>query len=655
MSQEVFFKISTSNETVKNQIKEKIKNSLQALSEYIWNAIDSKAKNIEININLSGNTLQSLKITDDGSGINYDEIQKSLFKFLSDTPKAKIHKEYLTLPHGKYGTGRFSFVQFAHQVNWNTTYKNGEGNFNYEIAIESNSLNNVQKIKDKEKTHKETGTEVKISRIDASQDLIKNEKNPLESIRNYLFQEFYQVMRLYGIKISLNKQEIKINDIIKKEYKKKIKIKDNEFEMTLVNWEKDFCNDFSYHFLNEGGEEIYHKKSSISKYDSKFLHSCYITGKLFNDFCPASELRKNDSKQESLFDKEKFEIYSKLIEITNNFINKTREPFNEQFAKLEVDSLDKKGYFDKILKSKLDKEFKKPIIKETTTAVIKFAPKIIERLNKEQTLVFLNLINKLMDDDKDTLLDILKILLNTENEESLLDLKNILEKYKVGGVISLIHEIEKRLQIIQKIDLMHHNDNNKEYSEDQLQEILNDNFWIFGDNYSSLICSEEDDFTKMRNIYIKEILKEDPNNFKDKVSQKQVDLFIHGFVEIDKLNKNLIVEIKKPSIKLSKEIYNEQLLEYAEIIRKRPEFNDPTKHEWHFLLVGHDFKDDFFEVRYQKKQEYLMEEIESANIKLYVMRWTDIISDLRLKYNFLKEKLNLRKEKLMKAKSKDTS
>ena len=30
------------------------------------------------------------------------------------------------------------------------------------------------------------------------------------------------------------------------------------------------------------------------------------------------------------------------------------------------------------------------------------------------------------------------------------------------------------------------------------------------------------------------------------------------------------------------------------------------------------------------------------------MRWSDLISNLKLKYNFLKEKLNIKKEKLMK-------
>jgi hypothetical protein len=65
-------------------------------------------------------------------------------------------------------------------------------------------------------------------------------------------------------------------------------------------------------------------------------------------------------------------------------------------------------------------------------------------------------------------------------------------------------------------------------------------------------------------------------------------------------------------------------------------------------LIGHDFEDDFFDVSYEKKSEYLMKEIKSANMKLYVMRWRDIISDLNLKYNFLKEKLNIKREKLMK-------
>jgi hypothetical protein len=97
-------------------------------------------------------------------------------------------------------------------------------------------------------------------------------------------------------------------------------------------------------------------------------------------------------------------------------------------------------------------------------------------------------------------------------------------------------------------------------------------------------------------------------------------------------------------MKLTKEIYYEQLMGYAELIRKRPEFQDPKINEWHFLLVGHDFQDDFFTTHYKKDSEYLMEEIESANMRLYVMRWADILSNLSLKYKFLKDKLSKKKE-----------
>jgi hypothetical protein len=646
---ELFFKISNSNETVKNQIKERIKNSFEALGEYIWNSIDSKSKKIYIDINHNENILRSITIKDDGEGINYDEIQTKLFKILSDSPKAKEHKDYLSLPHGQYGVGRFSFIDFAHQINWETTYNDGNNNYHYEISIDGNSLNNVEKIKEKGKTTENTGTITKITRIDNDQNLIKDSKKPLENIENYLIKEFYSIMKLYNIEIYLNKKPIDINKIvIKDKLKKKIKIDNYDFDMELILWDKEYCKDFKYYFINKQKIETYHIKSIISKYDLGFLHSVYITSNFFDNYSPISDSRNKDPNQQVITDSEKLKTYHKLIEKINQWVNETREPYNDKIAKTEVEKLEKNGYFDKILETKFDKEHKKPIVKNTTVAIIKFAPKILSELTKDQTLVFLNLINKLLDDDKNVLLDILRILLKSENEDSLKELKDILDKYKVGEVTSLIHEIQKRIDIINKIDKMHHNDKNKEYSEKDLQEILEDNFWIFGDNYSSLICSEEEDFTKMRNIFIKEILKKNPEEFKDKVSGKQVDLFLHGIIEIDKRNKNLIVEIKKPDLKLSKEIYYEQLVEYAEIIRKRPEFNDKEKNEWNFLLVGHDFKDDFFTSRYAKKSDYLMEEIPDTNIRLYVMRWTDIISDLKLKYKFLKDRLNSKKEKMIK-------
>ena len=98
-------------------IQKNLKNikPLDAICEYIWNGFDAFATQVEIELNQNEmGLINMITISDNGCGINYDEL-KYKFQPFNDSKKANLsQKTNHTLPHGRKGIGRLTF--FAHEI-----------------------------------------------------------------------------------------------------------------------------------------------------------------------------------------------------------------------------------------------------------------------------------------------------------------------------------------------------------------------------------------------------------------------------------------------------------------------------------------------------------------------------------------------------------
>lgn len=194
------------------------------------------------------------------------------------------------------------------------------------------------------------------------------------------------------------------------------------------------------------------------------------------------------------------------------------------------------------------------------------------------------------------------------------------------------------------------------FVESDLQEVIENHFWIFGEEYHMMLCAEEDNFTKLRDIYyqrVKKIPKEKYENYK--ISKKQVDLFICGNTSEGRLTKNLIVEIKRPSKKINYSDDFRQIEDYSRIINKEPQFNTSERDNWDFILLCKDIIDKDkkdFEEKYTDKFKGLIYD-NKRNIRIFVIKWSDLLKEVQFRLNFLKKKMEEKKSK-MKTANKET-
>ncbi|MDR3150225.1 MAG: hypothetical protein LBU14_00970 [Candidatus Peribacteria bacterium] len=76
------------------------------------------------------------------------------------------------------------------------------------------------------------------------------------------------------------------------------------------------------------------------------------------------------------------------------------------------------------------------------------------------------------------------------SEEEKTDLLNILERTKLTNVIKTIKEIDNRLEVIDKLKVLISNYKKETLEVKHIQKILDENFWIFGEQFRLFSTTE---------------------------------------------------------------------------------------------------------------------------------------------------------------------
>jgi len=628
-------KVVASHESIERQVHENIKNPFDALNEYIWNAIDANAKNVNIVITTSSDSIKSLEITDNGEGINFEDLYKDLF--LEFNTSRKHPRENQSLPRGKKGFGRFSFILFASKARWDTIYfdKKEKNSYKYNIEIEGYELDNF-KPNNKTQTSKSNGTSVSfVFSTSNNQNLITTKsKDLLKKIKENISLEFCWIIELLDLKITINNNPIDYSEFMEKPIVHNHTIGEESFKIKFIKWKQALKNQSSrYYLLNSKGEEVFVDTTTLNYKSDDFYHSIYVTGKYFDNFITITG-RFEDT-------------YKQLMDYVNDYLKKQRKPYIKIFSKNKYDEFKEKNILPKF--NKFEEKVKAPIYEDVVREIIEFAPSLVSNTNESQRKLLLELINKLLDDEslRRTLFNILEILIDDDNKEQLKELEEKLKKYGLKNLLGTIRAVENRLESVKRLSKMT-SDDKWYYSESDLQKEIEEHFWIFGEEYNLMIGAEEDDFTKLRKLYYEKVKKMQLNEYEQLfVSKKQVDLFICGISPEGRLNRNLIVEIKKPKELLKKGHYL-QIDDYKDIILNIPEFNTPETNHWDFILLYTDVSKDyvtFFENEIKNKFTGLAKE-NNKNYRIYIRKWSDLLGEVTFKLRFLKDVLEERKKKL---------
>ncbi len=615
-----------------------------AISEYIWNGFDAKATTISINyVSNELGRIEFLTITDNGIGIDFSNLQENFDKFYDSEKTVEIESPKNTsLMHGKNGVGRLTFFTFAHNACWTTCYKNKEGELNYgKLTIASSNLKNYD-ADEISLDWAATGTSVIFTDFLITNSIFEFEVLPF---LNREFAWFLELHKANNYQIIINNIPVDYQEMIIEKEDFLISYPPYSFYAKFVHWSDPLNKEYSkFYFLKDNGCEIYKDYTTLNRKGDQFYHSVFIKSSFFNDFDFKTQ---EDSTQMDLFSKAKSSAeYKKLIREITTYLRSKRKPFLRQYAELLVVEYEQNGIFPEFKNSW--EEVRKDELKELIIGLYEVQPKFFVNLNTEQKKTFVRFLNLLLDsNEKENVFEIIEEVTNLDAEERK-ELSDILKKTKLNRIISTIKLVEDRFKVYYNLKQLVFNETLKANEVQHLQTVIENHYWIFGEQYH-LVTAAEPKFTEALRRFIY-ILRGEVSNAEishpDK--QREMDIFMCRQEKLVDRIHNVVVELKHPDVKLGEEQLV-QVKRYMNVIVNEPEFNGANM-TWDFILVGREFNQ-------RNEIEMALESaaangerslaFKAKNFKIYVKKWAEVFNEFELKHNFIDEKLKLERQHLV--------
>lgn len=623
----------------------------QAIAEYIWNGLDANANQIDVDFILDEENIEleiykSISISDNGTGIPFDEIKIKFGKVLESPKGQSSGTDKSTLIHGKNGYGRYTFYSFAEHARWDTTYYQDHKYFNFNIEIDGSSLHDYgisEAIQVKEESG--PGTKVVFTGIDHK----LSPKAITDILIPYLKSEFawYLIVRP-DCKIRINGEILTYDDLIAETEEQTIVVidkkgEDHEFNFTYIEWKEKLRDESSRIYMLNSAMEL--KRSTTTKLNNKgdnFWHSIIVVNDFFDNINIYDSDDEDVTRKNLFSDLAEQYIYRNLIEKLNNFLSEKRRPFLKKHATRLIAQYELEKVFPDFGNNAWDK-IRKSELEDVVKGLYEVQPKIFTGLNLEQKKIFLQLLNELMDEDqRKPLLKIIEAVVELSDDERQ-DLVKILETTRLNYIVATIKLISDRLLMLNHLRQIVFNHEWGAQEVKHLQVFISKHFWIFGEEYR-FVCAEEVKFREALLKYRQEVLGvESTGEIDHPDKNREMDLFLSGKDFRTGTPLNIVVEIKNPTtIKKLHQKQTSQIEQYMDVILQTDEFNS-SKEQWEFYLIGQDY-DSIVERKINDKRTGLVNE--GDNYTFYVKKWSEIVGDAENRMRFLLERLKIERDNI---------
>ncbi len=530
------------------------------------------------------------------------------------------------------GKGRYKSLALGDLVEFKSTYNSDNGIFSqFTAKIDRNTLSKTE-ISDLKKLKKGTGKsgfQLEINNV--------NHKNVELAVKSETRTELEEKFASYWVsyptfKIFFNGRELEFKSLIKNMRQETFTCGQSEesyqFTIKVIEWNFEnkrktyLCNSYGIPFL----EINIGIRSSIPI--SVFVQSDYI---------------ENQHRDNTLDFWESDSILAEVYKQSKNFARDYVRQRLHFYSKEFIEELKTKGIYPyKEPAENVVEETKRQVFDIVALQLHEYLPSFNDQDDKNKKLT-LTLISETLENDANSLRRILGEVVELPKEKRD-DLADLLENTSLSNIIDTMAEIKNRLHFLNGLEqIIYDKKLNQAFLERKhLHKIIINETWIFGEQY----CYGVDDMT-LKNVlkaYLKDCLGRD--DFEEIiVSDDNKDLEIIPDVclwqqySLGSAGKeNLIIELKKPKIDAG---FTEktQIESYASRVSKDPRF-PKQKTRWKFVLITRDVKPELEPLLNQINRKY-GHISEGENFDVYILRWGDVISEAKLRHEFIKEKLNI--------------
>lgn len=607
-------------------------NGITAISELVWNALDADAT--EINIEFKKNAIggyEYIRVMDNGHGLTYEAAQDVFARLGGSQKKIRNQSPSGRRYHGKEGKGRYKSLALGDLVKFTSVYGKDGGKANFMAIFDRNQLSRTEitDLKILKKGEGQTGFTVEISNVNygvADQALKRENRRELEERFASYWISYPQ------FKIFFNGSELEFPSLIKNSDQQVIKVEEDDkkhsFTIKVIEW--NFENKKKTYLCNSQGIPFLETNLGIrsSLPISVFIQSEYI-----------EMLQRNNVIDFYETNGVIIGILKAAKEFTRAYVRKRLHEYSKEF----ITELKKKGLYPyEQPADNLIEETKRQVFDIVALNIHEYLPSFNEQDDKWKKFVLM-LISKTLDSDSKNLRKILTDVVELP-EEKRDELAELLETTSLSNIIDAMTEIKNRLHFLNGLErLIYEKDIHKSVKERKhLHKIIIKETWIFGDEYTYGV-----DDVSLKNVlqaHLKSLGRdafesesleteedESLNTIPDVCLWQQYSLGKAGF-------EHLVIELKRPSVDAGME-EKIQIESYAAKVANDRRFAK-GKTRWKFLLITKDIKRDIEPLLKQRNRKF-GHSIEGDNYDVFILTWGDIITEAKIKLNYIKDKLSL--------------
>lgn len=648
-------KVNITKNSISNTVTKDIN---KAICEYLWNGFDANASQLSIKYTKNAFNITSLEILDNGEGIDRSSLQET-FGCFQDSQKLHTY-QWSSQVKGKKGKGRYSFNCFASKADWVTVYKDKESHYiRHKITIKKGDNQNYDDNEQETKPSsvKKTGTTVSFSDINLPSDFFDS-----EVFLDYLKKEFAVFLFLNKAQfkeILINGEKLDYEDVIEDSDNKVIQIEGERttfyFNVTYIRWKEKMKENYSMYFLDSSQTEKFERTTTFNNKDTKFHHSLYISSDYFNHFVDDATGEKNLFGTDNTSPKDK--VFKTLVKKLKCFLEEKQKKYVAEVAsKKLLEKYQSKGIirqpqndYDKILVEDL---------KKTISAMYEVQPKIFTNLQDDQAKTLVGVVELLLQTDKrEDLISIMESVVKLSDDERH-NLASVLKTTDLARITDTIRLIQNRIRTISALKVAVKPENGMNEVDD-LQKLVEQSFWIFGEEYN-IVTQAEPDFNQALMEYLDKLYDTVPgisksNYSKDKIEHpdvnKEMDIFAFRQNIQSSTIDNIVVELKHPTVKLGEKELS-QVKTYMNVIMRDSRFN-ASNMRWKFFLVGNDFDSSNYlhnemrnAINWGKKNLVCHVDNNGIQYEIFVIKWSELFADFEIRHNFLLKKLEMKRDEL---------
>ncbi|MBE7185487.1 MAG: ATP-binding protein [Methylobacterium mesophilicum] len=601
---------------------------LQAVAEFVWNAVDADSTLVEIELDRDEVALRRITIRDNGLGIPYQDAP-NLFSNLGGSWKrlsARSPKEGRVL-HGREGRGRFKAIVLGRTADWFVTYDDAGTLKSYTITILSDQLREVRISEEGPARQQKTGVELVISEPLHDFRSLQSDETAQELaeifapyLKNYKHVTIsHQGLRLDPTSAIVANTQFSLTDIVEG---------DEVFPVRLdiVEWHRHTRR--ALYLCNEGGFPLHQvdARFHIGEHQfSAYLKSAFIERLHDNNLLQSAEMLPllNDRIEEAktkIKDHFRQRSADAVRSVVEDWKAENSYPFVEP-AKTSLDTVERQ-VFD--------------IVAVTAS---RYLPDFAAATQKNRAFQ-LRMLRQAIEKSPEDLQIILREVLDLPSRQQE-ELARLLKEASLSAIISAAKVVSDRLKFLISLEeIINDTDISKHLKErSQLHRILADNTWVFGEEFNLMVDDQglTECLRKSAKTLDLDIVIDRPVKHPSK-TVGIVDLMLSKVRRLHKPTdvEHLVVELKAPDVPIGRDQI-QQIEEYAQAIAQDPRF-DQKLTRWSFWAISKKVDENLLSFRQvQHSPEGVI--LKSGNVTVWVRSWAQLIAENKGRLQFFQERL----------------